>query len=114
MKVIIFCGGLGMRLREYSEAIPSMRDWPVGMRAADFLRKIVQLMRDAPFVEHLAQRFHGPVKISALLPGKTVWRQRVELFPTRFAAQQLAIPPNRARIQRFLFGLRYRRQDAAC
>lgn len=31
---------LSRRFEETSEAIPSMRDWPVGMRAADFLRKI--------------------------------------------------------------------------
>lgn len=28
------------RFQEYSEVIPSMRDWAVGMRATDFLRKI--------------------------------------------------------------------------
>jgi putative transcriptional regulator len=31
---------LSKRFEEYSDAIPSMRDWPVGMRASDFLRKI--------------------------------------------------------------------------
>ena len=31
---------LSRRFEEYSDAIPSMRDWPVGMRASDFLRKI--------------------------------------------------------------------------
>lgn len=31
---------LSRRFEEYNDVIPSMRDWPVGMRAADFLRKI--------------------------------------------------------------------------
>jgi len=31
---------LSKRFEEYSDVIPSMRDWPVGVRAADFLRKI--------------------------------------------------------------------------
>ncbi len=31
---------LSKRFEEYSDVIPSMRDWSVGMRAADFLRKI--------------------------------------------------------------------------
>ncbi len=31
---------LSRRFEETSEAIPSMRDWSVGLRAADFLRKI--------------------------------------------------------------------------
>ncbi len=31
---------LSRRFEEYSDAIPSMKDWPVGMRASDFLRKI--------------------------------------------------------------------------
>ena len=31
---------LSKRFREYSDVIPSMRDWAVGLRAADFLRKI--------------------------------------------------------------------------
>jgi len=31
---------LSKRFQEYSDVIPSMRDWAVGMRAADFLRKI--------------------------------------------------------------------------
>jgi len=31
MKVVIFCGGLGMRLREYSESIPKPMV-PVGYR----------------------------------------------------------------------------------
>jgi putative transcriptional regulator len=31
---------LSRRFEEYSDVIPSMRDWPVGMRASDFLRKI--------------------------------------------------------------------------
>ena len=31
MKVVLFCGGLGMRLREYSEAIPKPMV-PVGYR----------------------------------------------------------------------------------
>lgn len=31
---------LSRRFEEYSDVIPSMRDWPVGMRATDFLRKI--------------------------------------------------------------------------
>jgi putative transcriptional regulator len=31
---------LSKRFQEYSDVIPSMRDWPVGIRAADFLRKV--------------------------------------------------------------------------
>jgi len=31
---------LSKRFQEYSDVIPSMRDWAFGMRAADFLRKI--------------------------------------------------------------------------
>jgi putative transcriptional regulator len=31
---------LTKRFQEYSDVIPSMRDWAVGVRAADFLRKI--------------------------------------------------------------------------
>src|SRR5438552_3479315 len=31
---------LSKRFQEYSDVIPSMRDWAVGVRAADFLRKI--------------------------------------------------------------------------
>src|SRR6266704_716361 len=31
---------LSKRFQEYSDVIPSMRDWAVGMRAAEFLRKI--------------------------------------------------------------------------
>lgn len=31
---------LSRRFEEYNDVIPSMRDWPVGMRASDFLRKI--------------------------------------------------------------------------
>lgn len=31
---------LSKRFQEYSDVIPSMRDWSVGIRAADFLRKI--------------------------------------------------------------------------
>ncbi len=31
---------LSRRFEVYDDVIPSMRDWPVGMRAADFLRKI--------------------------------------------------------------------------
>src|SRR5438874_13382800 len=31
---------LSKRFEEYSDVIPSMRDWSVGMRAGDFLRRI--------------------------------------------------------------------------
>ena len=31
---------LSRRFEVYNDVIPSMRDWPVGMRASDFLRKI--------------------------------------------------------------------------
>ncbi len=31
---------LSRRFEAYDDVIPSLRDWPVGMRAADFLRKI--------------------------------------------------------------------------
>ncbi len=31
---------LSRRFEEYNDVIPSMQDWPVGMRASDFLRKI--------------------------------------------------------------------------
>ncbi|HYY47280.1 MAG TPA: helix-turn-helix domain-containing protein [Thermoplasmata archaeon] len=31
---------LSKRFEEYSDVIPSMKDWPFGMRAADFLRRI--------------------------------------------------------------------------
>ncbi len=31
---------LSRRFEEHNDVIPSMRDWPVGMRASDFLRKI--------------------------------------------------------------------------
>ncbi len=31
---------LSRRFEAYDEAIPALRDWPVGLRAADFLRKI--------------------------------------------------------------------------
>src|SRR5437016_9095574 len=31
---------LSKRFEEYSDVIPSMRDWSVGMRAVDFLRRI--------------------------------------------------------------------------
>ena len=31
---------LSKRFEEFSDVIPSMRDWPVGLKAADFLRKI--------------------------------------------------------------------------
>jgi putative transcriptional regulator len=31
---------LSRRFEEYNDVIPSMRDWPVGIRASDFLRKI--------------------------------------------------------------------------
>jgi len=31
---------LSKRFEAFSDVIPSMRDWPLGMRAADFLRKI--------------------------------------------------------------------------
>jgi putative transcriptional regulator len=31
---------LSRRFERYDEVIPAMKDWPVGMRAADFLRKI--------------------------------------------------------------------------
>ena len=31
---------LSKRFEEFSDVIPSMRDWPVGMRASDFLRKL--------------------------------------------------------------------------
>ena len=31
---------LARRFEQYDDVIPSMRDWPVGLRASDFLRKI--------------------------------------------------------------------------
>jgi len=55
MKVVLFCGGLGTRLREHSETIPSR--WSTWIPAA-----VVDLMR---YYAHYAKGLHPALAIAA-------------------------------------------------
>ena len=49
MKVVLFCGGLGMRMREYSEAVPKPMV-PIGYRPISMARdEILRPLRTQGF-----------------------------------------------------------------
>ena len=73
-------------------------------------RQIVELVRDLPIVQHCAKFIDRAVDESTLLCGKHRLRKCKQLVPVGLAAEEIAVPPGCARIERFLLGLRYLRQ----
>jgi len=74
-------------------------------------RQIGPLVRDVPLIEHAAQLLARAVE-ERLLGRRELRRSRREqLFPLRSAGEQLPVPPHRARLERFLLGLRHARQE---
>ncbi len=61
--------------------------------------KIVQLVRDAPLVEHFAQRLDRAVEKRLLLGRQAAGGQPQEPVPVRPAAEKLAVPPHRTRVE---------------
>ena len=76
-------------------------------------RQIVQFVRDLPVVQHRAQFLDRAVDESLFLGAERRLGKREQLVPVGLAAEQIAVPPHRAGIERFLLGLRHLRQDFA-
>jgi hypothetical protein len=76
-------------------------------------RQIVQLVGDLPVVHHPAQLFDRAVEEGLLLGGQLGLGQGQQFAPIRTAAEQIAVPPHRAGVQRLLLGLRHLRQHLA-
>jgi hypothetical protein len=74
-------------------------------------RKVGALVRDLPIVEHRAELVDRTVEEGALLDAEARRRNGKQLVPVGRAAEELAIPPHRARIQRLTLRLRHRRQQ---
>ena len=70
-------------------------------------RQVIQLMRDLPFIDHAAQFFGRPIDKRLFFRRQFRGRIIQQLVPIRFAAEQIAIPPNGAGFECFLFGLRH-------
>jgi hypothetical protein len=79
----------------------------------DLRRQIAQLPGDAPIVEHVAERLDGPVEKRLLFGGKFCRRKGEKLLPIGLAAEELAIPPHVARLDRLALGGGEARQGAA-
>ena len=100
------------RMRLRGEAQPAMLlgdDHAEETLVADELphlrRQVLAYMGDVPIVQHGAQRFSLVVEeVLLFLTQCRLWVGQ-QLVPVRLAAEQVAIPPHRACIQRFLFGL---------
>ena len=76
-------------------------------------RQVGTLVGDVPVVQHRAQLLHLVIKKSLLFPAQSALRKSAQLVPVGMAAEQLAIPPHRAGIDRLLFGGGDVRQDFA-
>ena len=76
-------------------------------------RQIMQLARNGPLVEHAAELFNRSGKKSFFLGVEFRLGVSQQFVPVRGSAEQLSFPPYGSRIQRFLLGLRYLRQDLA-
>src|SRR5436189_5943128 len=71
-----------------------------------FRRQIAQLPGDAPIVEHVAERLDGTIEKRLLFGGKFCRRKGEKLCPIRTAAEELAVPPHVARLDRLALGCR--------
>ncbi len=74
-------------------------------------RRQVHGLADFPVADHRAEFFGRPVDKGLFLFGQLDFRVGQQLVPVRATAEQLAIPPDRAGIDRITLGLRHRRQD---
>ncbi len=75
-------------------------------------RQVLELVGDLPLVDHAAQRFDRSLQECALLCGQRRPRHGQQFVPVRATAEQVAVPPHGARVQRLLFGLRHLREHA--
>src|SRR5690606_7426079 len=78
----------------------------------DIGRQVLALA-DLPVVQHAAQLLHRAVEKSALLDAQGRRRHVEQPAPARPAAEELGLPPDRARFDRRGFGGRDRRQQLA-
>src|SRR5687768_13162958 len=76
-------------------------------------RQIAQLARHLPVVDHAAQRLDRAVDECLFLGAEARRGKCKELAPVRSAAEEIALPPYRAGVERFAFGLGDCRQNAA-
>ncbi len=107
-----------MRLRGKLQPAVTLRDdHPEKALVLDELpdagRQVGAIVRDVPVVQHRAQLLDFVVQEGLFPLVHAALRERQQLAPVRIAAEQIAIPPNRAGIDRFLFGGGNLRQDLA-
>ena len=70
--------------------------------------QVVQLLGDPPVVQHGAELLDRPIQKGLFLGGQGRNRGRQQPRPVGAAAEQLGVPPHRARLDRFALGLRHR------
>ena len=76
-------------------------------------QQIVQFMRNPPLVEHAAQHMHRPTEEGTLFRRERRCRKFVQTGPVGPAAEQFALPPHRAGVERLLLGPGYLRKCPA-
>ena len=104
------CGKLqsAITLRDdHPEETPVLDELP------GFGRQVGALVRDVPIVQHRAQLLNFVVEKRLLALVQSALREGQQLVPVGIAAEQLAIPPHRAGIDRFLLGGGNLRQNLA-
>src|SRR5262249_3143164 len=67
---------------------------------------------DLPVVEHGAELVDGTVEEGLLLFGQRRRRVGEQLRPIRISGEEVGVPPDVARLQRFALGIGHRRQHA--
>ena len=72
----------------------------------------VQVLADLPVADHCAERFGGAVDEGLFLLGQRRCRVGEQGAPVGAAAEQFAVPPDGACVDRFALGLRHGRQGA--
>ena len=79
----------------------------------DLGRKVRAAVRDVPVVDHPAEFFAGPVDEGLLFRRQCRRLRRQELWPVRAAGEELAVPPDRAGLERLALGRGHGRQASA-
>src|SRR5258708_11541520 len=66
----------------------------------DLRRQVVQFVSDLPVITHATEVFHRSIQKGLLVGRQSRFRRAEQFVPVRLAAEQLAIPPDCARIER--------------
>src|SRR3954453_13042283 len=79
----------------------------------DFRWQVVQLIAHLPVIAHAAELLHRTVDERLLFSAERRFLERENLVPVGIATEELAVPPHRSGIERFLLRLRDVRQRLA-